>query len=88
MADEAKSYSRRSEAPPSPVGRSLPHSLEAEEFLISCCLLDGSDVISRCLEARIKPESFYDPKHGTVFEVLLSLYNTQKPIDVSVVAEE
>lgn len=33
-------------------------------------------------------ESFYDPKHGVVFEVLLNLYNTQKPIDISVVAEE
>jgi replicative DNA helicase len=93
MADEAKSYKRRSdrdrsEPPQNVSGRSLPHSLEAEEYLISCCLLDGSDVISRCLEARIRPESFYDPKHGTIFEVLLNLYNTQKPIDVSVVAEE
>lgn len=70
------------------VGRTLPHSLEAEEYLLSCCLLDGPDVISRCLEARIKPESFYDPKHGIVYEKLLDLYNRQQPVDVSVVAEE
>jgi replicative DNA helicase len=70
------------------LGRSLPHSLEAEEYLLSCCLLDGADVISRCLEARIKPESFYDQKHGVVFEKLLDLYNRQQPIDVSIVAEE
>lgn len=70
------------------VGRTLPHSLEAEEYLLSCCLLDGSDVVSRCLEARIRPESFYDPKHGVIFECLLELYNRQAPIDVSVVAEE
>jgi replicative DNA helicase len=69
-------------------GRSMPHSLEAEEYLLSCCLLDGADVVSRCLEARIKPESFYDSKHGIVFERLLDLYNRQAPIDVSVVAEE
>jgi replicative DNA helicase len=78
-------------APVSPagaVGRTLPHSLEAEEYLLSCCLLDGSDVVSRCLEARIRPESFYDPKHGVVFECLLELYNRQAPIDISVVAEE
>jgi len=66
----------------------LPHSLEAEEYLLSCCLLDGADVVSRCLEARIKPESFYDSKHGIVFERLLDLYNRQAPIDISVVAEE
>lgn len=70
------------------IGRTLPHSLEAEEYLLSCCLLDGADVVSRCLEARIKPESFYDSKHGIVYERLLDLYNRQAPIDVSVVAEE
>ena len=73
---------------PAAIGRSLPHSLEAEEYLLSCCLLDGPDVISRCLEARIRPESFYDAKHGIVYERLLDLYNRQVPIDVSIVAEE
>ena len=70
------------------IGRTLPHSLEAEEFLLSCCFIDGPDVVSRCLEARIRPESFYDPKHGVIFEKLLDLYNRQQPIDISVVAEE
>jgi len=90
MVEEApsKKFRRSSEAPEGVVGRSLPHSLEAEENLLSCCLLDGADVISRCLEARIKAGSFYDAKHGIIFEVLLNLYNNQKPIEVSVVAEE
>src|SRR5262245_3742085 len=89
MVQDASSSSPRSFASgPAPVGRTLPHSLEAEEYLLSCCLLDGADVISRCLEARIKPESFYDTKHGTIYEKLLDLYNRQQPIDVSVVAEE
>jgi replicative DNA helicase len=69
-------------------GRSLPHSLEAEEYLLSCCLLDGADVVSRCLEARITPHSFYDSKHGLIYDRLLDLYNRQAPIDISVVAEE
>ena len=68
--------------------RTLPHSLEAEEHLLSCCLLDGADVVSRCLEARIAPESFYEAKHGLVFACLLDLYNRQITIDVAVVAEE
>src|SRR5215213_9959368 len=90
MVQDASSISPRTFAPSAAgaVGRTLPHSLEAEEFLLSCCLLDGADVVSRCLEARIKPESFYDPKHGTLFGVLLDLYNNQKPIDIAVVAEE
>jgi replicative DNA helicase len=89
MVQEAASNpSRTSGAAAAPMGRSLPHSLEAEEYLLSCCLLDGADVISRCLEARIKPESFYDPKHGVIFGCLLDLYNRQTPIEVSIVAEE
>ena len=85
MAEEAITFPQRSAAP---VGRSLPHSIEAEEYLLSCCLLDGADVISRCLEARIRPESFYVAAHGIIFEKLLELYNRQAPVDVSVVAEE
>jgi len=69
-------------------GRSLPHSLEAEEHLLSCCLLDGADVVARCLENRISASSFYDARHGVIFEQLLDMYNRQVTIDVAVVAEE
>jgi replicative DNA helicase len=89
MADEFPPFPRRSEGGSSPfTGRTPPHSLEAEEYLLSCCLLDGSDVISRCLEARIRPESFYLAAHGIVFERLLDLYNRQTPIDIAVLAED
>ena len=39
------------------VGRTPPHSLEAEEYLLSCCLIDGGDTIARCLEFRLTPEA-------------------------------
>lgn len=69
--------------------RTLPHSLEAEEYLISSCILDGADVIGKCLRARISPDSFFDPKHGILFEILLDLYHRNaKVIEPSVVAEE
>jgi len=73
---------------PAPAGRVLPHSLEAEEHLLSCCLLDGADIVARCLEAKIEARSFYDPKHGVIFGCLLELYSRQAPIDVAIVAEE
>ena len=66
----------------------MPHSVEAEEYLLSCCLIDGADVMARCLEARISPESFFTASHGIVFERLLDLYNRQVPIDVAVLGEE
>jgi replicative DNA helicase len=91
MVQDASSNSPRpflSAAAAGAVGRTLPHSLEAEEYLLSCCLLDGAEVVSRCLEARIAPQAFYDSKHGIIYERLLDLYNRQVPIDISVVAEE
>ena len=45
-------------------------------------------MLPRCIDARLKPTSFYDPKHGIVFDKLLDLHNRNVPIDVSVLAEE
>lgn len=70
------------------VGRSLPHSLEAEEMLLACCLLDGVDVVERCIRARVGAHSFYETKHGDIFTVILRLFAASRPIDVAVVAEE
>jgi hypothetical protein len=71
-----------------PSHREPPHSAEAEEYLLSCCLIDGADVLARCLESRISPESFFDPAHAIVFERLLDLYNRQIQIDLAVLGEE
>jgi replicative DNA helicase len=86
MADEKSNTPQRPGAPAA--GRSLPHSVEAEEYLLSCCLIDGADVVARCLEAKVAPESFYVPAYGIVFERLQDLYNRQAPIDVAVLGEE
>lgn len=68
--------------------RSLPHSLESEEYLLSCCLLDPADMVPRCEEAKITPDDFYDPKHGIIYDLILRLLAEQKAVDVSVIAEE
>jgi replicative DNA helicase len=72
---------------PGAAGRPLPHSLEAEESLLACCLLDGADMIPRCRTAKLIPESFYDPKHGIVLEALYALYDAQQPIEPAILAE-
>jgi len=89
MAEEATA------TPPRPAsrsaaaaGRTLPHSIEAEEYLLSCCLLDAADVMPRCLEAGIRPESFYEGRHGVIYEQLVNLYNRQAAIDLAVLSEE
>ena len=68
--------------------RSPPHSAEAEEHVIACCLLDGSDTIARCLEARISAESFYYPANRLLYEVMLEIYAKSPPVSLEILAEE
>ncbi len=72
----------------SPPDRSPPHSAEAEEHVIACCLLDGSDTIERCVEARITSESFYFPANCLLFGVILELYQKSPPVTLEILVEE
>lgn len=65
-----------------------PHSLEAEEYLLSCIMLDGATVMPKCLAARLKPESFYLAAHGIAFERLQALHERGQPCNEVVLAED
>ena len=68
--------------------KSLPCSPEAEEYLLSYCFLEGSEIVRRCIDKGIVPDSFHDPKRMIVFDCILSLHAKSMPIDLAVVAEE
>jgi replicative DNA helicase len=72
----------------STISRELPHSIEAEETLLSMILLDGEEMLDRCMAAGIWATTFYVGAHGIVYDCALSLKAAQKPVDVSVLAEE
>src|SRR5690606_6664877 len=74
--------------PASLIGRSPPHSIEAEDYLLSCCLLDGNDVVARCLEGKLSAAAFYSSANRIVYEKLVELYNSGTAIDLAVLAEE
>src|SRR3954470_8870991 len=74
--------------PAGAIDRSPPHSAEAEEHVIACCLLDGSDTISRCLEARIVAECFYLPANRLIFQIIVEIYQKSPPVTIEVLAEE
>lgn len=83
---------RRESRPLPPIaaiaGRTLPHSIEAEEQLLSCCLLDGSDTIARCQEAHITPSYFYSSVNGLIFRRLCELHQKNIPVELVVLAQE
>ncbi|MDX2185426.1 MAG: replicative DNA helicase [Opitutaceae bacterium] len=79
----------RPDSPPQAlIGRSAPHSVEAEEYLLSCCLIDGNDTVARCLEGKISASCFFVPANRVIFDKLIDLYNRGAPIDLAVLAEE
>lgn len=69
-------------------GRIPPSSVEAEEQLLSACMLDGVDVLNRAIEAKIRPSSFYIPANRVLYEIMLSAQSKGLPIDLHVLAEE
>lgn len=68
--------------------KELPHSLEAEESVLSCALIDCSDTMAKCLDAGIKADSFYDDKNRTIFETLTVLYAAGHSVDMVMLTEE
>jgi len=70
------------------IGRTPPHSVEAEEYLLACCFLDGADVMSKCVEGRITADVFYAPANRVIFEVCLGLYARGEAFDLSIIAAE
>ncbi len=84
----AKPPSATSSLPAGLPDRSPPHSPEAEEHVIACCLLDGSDTIARCLEARLNAEAFYSPANRLLFETMVEIYQKSPPVSLEILAEE
>ena len=71
------------------IGRTPPHSLEAEEYLLSCCFLDGRSVVEACLDRKMAGPAFYAPANRVIFEKLVELYRkSPQEIDLQIVAEE
>jgi len=89
-SDYSKSEDKRrsSENDNQLIGRSLPHSLEAEEGLLACCLMDGPDVLTRCLEQKLPAKAFYSPAHQVIFEALCSIYEDKAAVDLIILCDE
>ncbi|HLX96982.1 MAG TPA: replicative DNA helicase [Verrucomicrobiae bacterium] len=65
------------------VDRLPPHSPEAEQGVLGCVLLSPNECMGECME-KLKDgrEVFYDLRHQTIFETLVTMYDTREAIDV------
>lgn len=66
---------------PQDVGRTLPHSVEAEQGVLGSMLISPREIIAECVE-KISEEYFYVPAHQTVYTVLVELWNAGQGIDL------
>lgn len=62
-----------------------PYSEEAEKGVLGSVLQDAS-IVDLAIENQLVPESFYVPAHRIVFDVLVEMATTGRPIDVLTVA--
>ncbi len=60
--------------------RVLPHSIEAEQSVIGSMVMD-EDAIVQASEI-ITGDDFYNKQYGVVFETMVELHNSGKPVDI------
>ena len=67
-----------------PLEKLPPQSLEAEEYLLSCLLIDKESIIK--VADIILPTDFYKTANQIVFENIRELFETNQPIDIITLA--
>lgn len=72
-----------------PIGRTLPHNLEAEQGLLACLIMDGGqEIIADCLSQRLSADAFFHPNHQIIYQAILELYGANKPADLVLLTEQ
>lgn len=61
-----------------------PQNLDAEKSLLGSLLLDRDAMIK--VADLIKADDFYEERHRTIFQVMLDLYEKQRPLDIVTVS--
>lgn len=57
----------------------LPNSLEAEQALLGCVLLDNDAQME--IFAKLYPDDFYTESHKNIYDSMLKIYNKSIPVD-------
>nr|MDD6336536.1 replicative DNA helicase [bacterium] len=67
-------------------GRIPPHNLEAEQSVLGSMMLDVESV--SLATTQLEADDFYAPANRVIFDVMLKLYATGKPVDLVTVCDE
>lgn len=67
--------------------RILPHSIEAEQAVLGCVLID-EDEAQVAILSELKEESFYSTAHKKIFSAMYAIYSSSRPVDFITLTEE
>lgn len=68
------------------MARVPPQAVEVEQAVLGALLLDR-DAFHDVMDI-LTPESFYDERHGMIYEAIVNLFTQSRPIDVLTVADQ
>ncbi len=63
-----------------------PQNLEAERAVLGACML-SKDALGNTAEI-LRPDDFYDSNNKLAYEIMLSMYASDKPVDFVTISEE
>lgn len=66
----------------------MPASEEAEQHVLACCLLDGSETIARAIGAGVTGECFYWPANRLLWQLMTEMWAAKPPVTLETLAEE
>lgn len=67
-------------------GHQQPQALEIEKLVLGALMID-KDAFSVITDT-LRPETFYDPRNQKIYEAILSLNMSDRPVDIATVTEE
>jgi replicative DNA helicase len=69
-------------------GRVQPHSVDFEQALLACCIMEGGQAsLDLCAEGKISSASFYLPAHRMLWETIVSICGGGSPINEMILSE-
>lgn len=68
-------------------GRSIPHDIEAEQYVLGACML-GKSAIDDCIDVGLKGDDFYRPSHEEIWDAIREMHHRGEPVDPLTLREE
>lgn len=69
-----------------PAGKIPPQNVDAEMSLLGAVLIDEETLAD--ISEHVRPEDFYDKRHGIIYGGMIRLYEKHKPVDLLTLTDE